>query len=206
MASDWRVTHWPNVGCHVFLSHVREDRNSLVRPIDDALRSSGIIPWFDRRDYPSGRDSMEALREELLKCRHVAYLISDSLLQQSRGWPIVERTYSELIQKQLCYGATEFQHFELPLVLADPAHPLFNESPWRLLLSRARFYLWRSNIAESPEEWAVREIREFVFQEQLWAEDIEKRLRRDTAARQHFQSFGTGILRRLKALDLPPLA
>ncbi|HUG90408.1 MAG TPA: toll/interleukin-1 receptor domain-containing protein, partial [Planctomycetaceae bacterium] len=75
MPAGWSITQWPVCEYHVFLSHCAEDRKRLVLPVYRRLQQSGITPWIDQHDYPSGRDPFESLRENLLRCRHIVYFI-----------------------------------------------------------------------------------------------------------------------------------
>ena len=198
MPADWSINFWPEIGCHVFLSYCREDRDSLVLPVYDTLKQLAIIPWIDKHQYPAGRDGFEAIREELLRCRHVVYFITPSLLKQGRGWSAVERTISELMQCRATYQGTELQHVELPLVFTDPSHSTLPRPIWFQTLGRARFYRLSRTHSQTRVQWAVDQIRSFAKQEELWAEDIRKRLRRDHQARNHF-SASHGLLRRIRA-------
>ena len=64
MPADWTIDHWPVCGSHAFLSHVAEDRETLVLPVLEKLQSHKVICWLDQLHYPTGRDSHDALREQ----------------------------------------------------------------------------------------------------------------------------------------------
>lgn len=91
MPAQWRIEHWPSCVAHTFLSHCAEDRDHLVVPVYEELLRRRIVPWIDRKHYPLGRDAMEALQDELLKCRHVIYFVTPAMLNQGRGWAGTER-------------------------------------------------------------------------------------------------------------------
>jgi TIR domain len=198
VAADWSIDYWPEIGCHTFLSYSREDRNDLVFPVHDGLKQRQVIPWVDRHQYPVGRDGFEALREELLRCRHVVYFITSKLLRQGRGWSAVERTYAELIQRRTTYHGTEFQRFELPLVFVNPSDPILHRSIWFQTLARARFFHLTRRPRQTRVKWAIEQICDFARQEEQWAEDVRIRLRHDADAKQHF-SISNGLLRRIRA-------
>ena len=82
----WQIASYPFCEFHVFLSHCAEDRDWLILPVYDALAQRGIIPWLDREDYYYGRDSRSALRDGLLRSRHVVFFITQAMLDNSRGW------------------------------------------------------------------------------------------------------------------------
>lgn len=200
MASAWTINHWPRIGCHVFLSHVAEDRERLVLPVYEALRERQIIPWIDRHDYPLGRRPIETLREEILRCRHVVYFLTPAMLRQGRGWPVMEPTLASLAQEQILWQGAELQHIELPLLFVKANHPVLSRSVWQPLVNKAiQFAVTRAK-GESRFDWATRMIARFVDQEAKWAEDIRRRLRHDSAARQNF-SESRNLLRRIRGVD-----
>src|SRR5690554_4175430 len=84
MPAQWRIEYWPKCIAEVFLSHCAEDRSGLVLPVYEELKRRGVIPWIDRHHYPASREAFEALREGLLKCRHVVYFITPAMLRQGR--------------------------------------------------------------------------------------------------------------------------
>ena len=200
MPSAWTVDYWPRVGCHVFLSHSAEDRDRLVLPVYEELRKQQIIPWIDRHDYPAGRNSVEALREEILRCRHVVYFVTSAMLRQGRGWPPMERTLASVAQEQAVWKGIEFQHSELPLLFVERDHPVFQRSVWQPLLMKSISFSTSRAKRESRRDWAVRKVIEFVDQEFRWAEDVRKRLRHDADARNHFAG-SVNLLRRIRAVD-----
>lgn len=211
MPADWNVRHWPRVGFHVFLSHVREDRDSLVVPVRNELQrmflqreQQFIIPWIDRADFPVGRPSLAALREEILRCRHVVYFITPAMLKQGRGWCALERCVTDIVQSQLTLSGLLFQHVELPLVFCNPDDEPLTQSVWGPLFDRALVYArMRRSPRETRANWAVRMISEFVDRESRWAEDIRVRLRNDPAALERF-GVDRNLLRRLRAADPAP--
>jgi hypothetical protein len=204
MPSAWTIDYWPRVGCHVFLSHCAEDRERLVLPVYDELCRRQIIPWIDRHDYPLGRNASEALRDEILRCRHVVYFLTMSALRQGRGWSVMERTLAGLAQDQLIWQGTEFQHVELPLLFVEPSQVTLQRSVWQPLLQRSVSYSSTRTKNETRRDWSVRKIEAFLKRESDWAEDIRKRLRHNQQARNHFASR-VDLLRRLRAVDPAPI-
>lgn len=88
--AGWAIGTFPECRYHVFLSHCQEDRERLVFPLRDSLQRIQRIPWMDCHDYPKGRPPFAALRDSLLECRHVVFLITESMLDQPRGWTMIE--------------------------------------------------------------------------------------------------------------------
>lgn len=200
MSAEWSIRFWPLVGCHTFLSHCREDKQSLVFPVFEGLKRRGLIPWLDQHHCPTGRAALEALQDALLRCRHVVHFVTSASLNQGRGWNVAERTLCHLIQSRLTYQGAEFQHLDLPLVFVPLDNPALQRSVWQPLLERAVCWKLTRRPQETRVAWAIRMIRDFVHQEELWAEDIRKRLRRDSLARQHF-GIEPRLLRRIRAAD-----
>jgi hypothetical protein len=104
MPADWAISHWPSCQFHAFLSHCAEDREGLVIPVQQRLEARQVVTWLDQHHYPAGRDPFEILREEILRCRHVVFFVTESLLRQARGWSAVERSYAEVVQRALCHS------------------------------------------------------------------------------------------------------
>lgn len=76
MSARWSISHFPACQFHVFLSHCDEDRRWRVFPLRERLESLGMPAWLDRHDYPAGTTPFEALREAILKYRHIVYLVT----------------------------------------------------------------------------------------------------------------------------------
>lgn len=81
----WQIHSYPPCDHHAFLSHCADDRAWLVHPVFDELKARGIIPWLDREDYYYGRDSRTALRDGLLRSRHVVFFVTRAMLGYTRG-------------------------------------------------------------------------------------------------------------------------
>ncbi|MDB5344674.1 MAG: hypothetical protein JWP89_3051 [Schlesneria sp.] len=198
MPADWQIEHWPVCGFHVFLSHVAEDRDTLILPVLEKLRTHRVISWIDQADYPTGRDSHEALRESILKCRHIIYFITPSLIKQGRGWTAIESAYGDIIQNQLSVPSAALIQFELPLFFMPVSNPKLGRTAWRRLTDRGAFYrVGRSSNPVSQVDWAVQEIAKFIQREELQAEAIDGRLQSDESLRERCkrdQNFANRLL------------
>lgn len=180
MPADWTIEHWPVCGSHAFLSHVAEDRESLVLPVLEKLQSHKVICWLDQLHYPTGRDSHEALRDSLLRCRHLVYFITPALLKQGRGWTAIESAYGDLVQRQLTLPSSTLVQFELPLFFVPIAHTGLQRTSWRRLADRGAFHkIGRKANMMSPVDWAVQEITGFVQREAIQAAAVAVRLQSD---------------------------
>src|SRR5450432_1699111 len=115
----WQITSFPRCEFHVFLSHCAADRTWLVHPVYEELRRRKIIPWLDRDDYYYGRDSRTALRDGLLRSRHIVFFITLGMMDYKRGWCSMELAYSGLLQANLSNPGGTLLNYELPLFFLD---------------------------------------------------------------------------------------
>jgi hypothetical protein len=197
----WQIRFFPFCTHHVFLSHCREDRDSLVFPLFRALNEHGIIAWLDRHDYPYGRASFEALRDGMLKCRHVVFLITQKMLSQPRGWGIVELAWAELLQENLREAGGVLQTVALPLFFLDQGHPRLMRSAWQTLHDRAVFYRRRDG---GRVAWAARQVSAFVLREAQRGLDNALWLQQDAHARERLGAR-QGLLDRITARHPAPI-
>lgn len=222
MAFEWSIRHWPPCDHFVFLSHCQEDRRLLVRPIFDELRKRHLLPWLDEHHYPRGRPAMEALRDGLMRCRHVVYFVTPAALRQGRGWMAAERAITELIQQQFKQlSGSELMHVELPLLFIPSNEAIFQRSSWRALVDNARIapdtaparLLSRWGITHddgrrewtgADVQWAVDEIEAFVAQEQKWATENQVALWQDPTLRDRLLNDDNFIRRITGRSPLPP--
>jgi hypothetical protein len=176
----WRIQFFPRCTHHVLLSHCREDREGLVFPLDEGLRRQGIIPWLDRHDYPYGRTSFDALRDGVLRSRHVVFLITDAMLSQPRGWSVLELAWADLLQENLREAGGELQAVILPLFFLPPDDGRLLRSVWQPARDRAAFHL--------PQDgdlvmWASAQINRFLLRETQRGLDNGIWLQQDSRAR-----------------------
>lgn len=185
------------------------------------LRNRRITPWIDRHDYPIGRDAIEALREELLKCRHVVYFVTPALLRQGRGWASAERVLAATIQHLLRYGADEIAHVELPLLFTARDDPRFQRSIWRALMDKAVLCpnavapeRWQHRPPGTDQgigrwrndhvQWAANTIESFVRQEERWAVELAIRFGQDRRLKEEY-AHDENLMRRVLGQAPRPL-
>lgn len=201
MVGDWRIRNLPRCTHHVFLSHCAEDRTRLAQPVYDALERKTYFPWLDIHDYPRGRDPYAALRDGILNCRHVVYLITDPFLSQGRGWPSVENAYAHLLQENFHYPSLELCAIQFPLFFLPHGHETLHRSTWAPLIHRGRFYP-RGRIDHGAVDWAVEEIIAFIQQEERRGAEIAEQVEHDPS----FRPLLTGernVLQRIMCADPP---
>lgn len=167
----WQLDSFPKCEYHVFLSHCAEDRTALVYPVYEALQRNGIIAWLDREDYYYGRDSRLALRDGLLRCRHVVFFITKAMTRHQRGWCAMELAYADLLQANLVHPGGSLLNFELPLFFLDQTDSELQRTVWAALRDRGTFCPLGSI---DQVEWAVSSIASFLRREQALAVDLAK--------------------------------
>ena len=167
----WQISSFPRCEYHVFLSHCALDRPTLVHSVYDELMRRRIVPWLDREDYYYGRDSRTALRDGLLKSRHVVYFVTLGMMDYRRGWCPMELAYSDLLQTNLIYAGGPLLNFELPLFFLDRTDAALSGTAWDTLRDRGRFHHPSEG---DPVTWAVDQIVAFLHREQDLALDRAK--------------------------------
>lgn len=197
----WQVQFFPPCTHHVFLSHCREDRESLAFPTYEALRERGVIPWLDRHDYPYGRSSFEALRDGVLKSRHTVFFVTPAMLAQPRGWGILELAWADLLQDNLREAGGVLQTVMLPLFFLDPADELLQRSAWRPMCDRGDFH---PSTDKDPVAWAFERICEFVRREEERGLDYARWLEQDPAFRSRL-SARHGLIERISCRHPAPM-
>ncbi len=197
----WQITSFPRCEYHVFLSHCAMDRDSLVYPVCEELKRRGIIPWLDRDDYYSGRDSRTALRDGLLRSRHVVFFITLGMMDYKRGWCPMELAYSDLLQSNLITAGGPLLNFEIPLIFLDRADPELPRTAWDALRDRGIFYRTTDG---DPVLWAAKQITEFLQREQLLALDMSKVI---VPGQRVYQTLSdrNGLIERITHFDPSPI-
>ena len=181
----WQVQFFPQCTHHVFLSHCREDREWLVRPLNAALQREAITTWLDLHDYPYGRTSFGGLRDGVLKSRHTVFLVTQAMLVQSRGWSLIERAWVHLLQENLCEAGGELQTVALPLFFVERSSELLLRSAWQAIRDRAAFHHPADG---NPVAWATRQIVGFLLRQEQRGLDNSKWLAEDSHAKARLES------------------
>ena len=204
MIGNWRVRYLPRCTHHVFLSHCAENRARLVQPVYDALEKNQYSPWLDLHHYPRGQDAFEALREGIIRCRHVVYFVTAAFLSQGRGWNSVETAYSDLLQKSLLLFGSELCHIQFPLFFVPQNHAILQRSAWGPLVQRGRFYS-PGRVDGGAVDWATQEIVDFIRQEEIRGDSLAEQIQDDP----YFQPLlkkEKNLLLRVMCADPPPIS
>ncbi len=196
----WAIQFFPRCTHHVFLSHCAEDREGLVFPLYEALRGRGVRAWLDRHDYPYGRGSRAALRDAVIVCRHVVFLVTDAMLTSARGWCVQELAWAELLQDNLLQpGGPALANVSLPLYLIDPADPRLPRSVWQSARDKGPF-----RAGAAPVEWAAGQIEAFLRREERLAQEFKRYARSSDDFRQRLRAV-PGLSDRVIGFDPQPL-
>ncbi len=171
----WQIASFPQCNYHVFLSHCREDRTSLVLPLKKSLEAIGIVPWLDQHNYAYGRPSFNALRDGVLECRHVVFLVTSRMLAQPRGWANIELGWAEILQENLLAQGGPLQNVILPLFFVGQGNRPLPRSVWQTIRDRGVFHQ-RGN----PVTWAREQIRRFIEREAVHGLDVAQLLKQDS--------------------------
>ena len=198
MVGSWFIEQWPVLGFDAFLSHCAEDRETLVTPVCERLQELGVLPWFDQHDFPIANDPFDAMRTNLLRCRHVVYIITPNLLKQGRGWCATERSLAELVQRQFQFAASSLWTFELPLLLVNPTEPKFLRSTYAPLLPRAQSYTHRRQRGQSRVDWVVAMIQRLLQQQHSETDRLADQLTNEASLSQ-FVDIRSGLRTRLSS-------
>lgn len=166
----WQITSFPLCEHHIFLSHCSEDRTELVVPVRSELARRQIIPWLDQEDYHFGRDSRTALRDGLLRSRHIVFFVTPNMMAHTRGWCMMELAFSDLIQANLVYAGGPLLNYQLPLFYIDGVDTALPRTAWNALRDRGVVYPGDTDIVA----WSVEQIAAFLHREQDLALDLAK--------------------------------
>ena len=84
----------------VFLSHASEDKETIARPLYEALTAAGVSVWFDEAVLKLGDSLSARIDEGLAKCTHGIIIISPSFLD--KRWP--QRELAGLVAREVAGG------------------------------------------------------------------------------------------------------
>ncbi len=193
----WTIEFLPRCGHHVFLSHSAEDRDTLAFPLYESLTKRGIRVWLDRHDYPYGRTSRAALRDAIVGCRHVVFLVTDALLNSAHGWCVQELAWAELLQDNLLHeGAPHLVNCLLPLYFVAQDDARLPRSVWQVERDRGPF----APTGSEPVAWATEQTVAFLKREETRAFEFRKFARAKKEFRDRLKSLA-GLVERVTNFD-----
>lgn len=65
------------------LCRASEDKDTIARPLFDALREEGVTVWFDEAVLKMGDSLSRKIDDGLARCRHGVVILSPSFLANS---------------------------------------------------------------------------------------------------------------------------
>jgi hypothetical protein len=86
----------------LFISHASEDKDSIARPLYQALKNCGFSVWFDEAELRMGDSLRERIDDALAKCRYGIVILSPSFLKKS--W--AKRELDGLVARETSTGQT----------------------------------------------------------------------------------------------------
>jgi hypothetical protein len=95
----------------VFLSHVSEDKENIVRPFARALEAEGISYWLDEAELQWGDSLSRGINKGLAVSEYVVAFLSENFI--TRGWPQAE--LGAALTAQTSSGRKKL----LPIMVAD---------------------------------------------------------------------------------------
>lgn len=84
----------------VFLSHASEDKDTLARPLYQALTAAGVSVWFDEAVLKLGDSLRRKIDEGLARCKYGIVVLSPSFF--AKHWP--QRELDGLVAKEIGSG------------------------------------------------------------------------------------------------------
>lgn len=69
----------------VFISHASEDKDTIARPLAEALRAKGLKVWFDEAELTLGDSLRQSIDRGLARSRYGIVILSEAFF--SKHWP-----------------------------------------------------------------------------------------------------------------------
>ena len=102
----------------VFISHAREDKSAIARPLAEALHRDGLRAWIDAHEISLGDSLTSKINEGLAKSRYGIVILSPDFL--SKEWP--KREFAALLAIEMKHGKRVLpvlHNLELDTLLRD---------------------------------------------------------------------------------------
>jgi len=125
----------------VFLCHASEDKESVVRPLFQALENAEISCWYDEAEIRWGHSITQTVNQGLGISRYAIVVLSRAFL--SKNWP--QRELNAVLNLEASTGEVRV----LPLVVGDAHDEVFSAYP---LLNDKRYLTWAGDSAPIIKE------------------------------------------------------
>jgi hypothetical protein len=100
--SGHTITRKPITKFDIFLSHASEDKETIARPLYEALTAAGVTVWFDEAVLRLGDSLRRKIDDGLARCNYGVVVISPNFL--SKEWP--QRELDGLAAREVTNGKT----------------------------------------------------------------------------------------------------
>jgi len=74
----------------IFISHASEDKDSIVRPLYNALHKNNISVWFDEVEIEWGDSLRGRIDDGLKKCKYGIVILSPNFFSKKKHWTKIE--------------------------------------------------------------------------------------------------------------------
>jgi hypothetical protein len=99
--SDRSGSPEPEAGVDVFIAHASEDKDSIARPLHEALAARGWKVWLDEAALELGDSLRQKIDQGLRECRYGVVVLSPSFF--AKTWP--QRELDGLVARETASGA-----------------------------------------------------------------------------------------------------
>ncbi len=108
----------PESSWDVFISHAREDKSAVAKPLAEALRRAGLQVWIDAQEITLGDSLTSKINEGLGRSRYGIVILSPDFF--AKEWP--KRELAALLAIEMKHGKRVLpvlHNLELDLLLRE---------------------------------------------------------------------------------------
>src|SRR4051794_37563050 len=102
----------------IFISHAREDKEDVARPLAEALRRQGLVVWYDEYVLRLGDSLRQVIDKGLSSSRFGVVILSPSFF--SKEWP--QRELNGLLARESANGVKVLLPVWHKITFEDVAH------------------------------------------------------------------------------------
>ena len=126
-----------------FICHASKDKQSVVKPLLDALDKENISYWYDEAEIKWGDSIPDKINEGLRMSRYVIVVLSDAFL--SKNWP--QRELNSSLNIESSTGKVRV----LPLIIGskEVMEKILQNYP---ILNDKRHLVWENDLKKIIEE------------------------------------------------------
>lgn len=120
----------------VFLCHASEDKEAIVKPLCEELKSLGINVFIDEEEIAWGESLVDVINKALHKSKYVIAVMTENSVEKK--WP--QKEIHAVLSNEISSGKNKL----LPLIHGDPEDILGEH----FLMSDKLFKIWKDNPSE----------------------------------------------------------